>query len=87
MLHVQAVILYHLHDYAHALSVLEPLFQNIGPIEEVLCILLILFTLPTIFFFFLSQAMGVMQTTAFHICLLLLDTALSSQDAKKALVS
>nr|CAD1823137.1 unnamed protein product [Ananas comosus var. bracteatus] len=59
-----AVILYHLHDYAHALSVLEPLFQNIGPIEE---------------------AMGVMQTTAFHICLLLLDTALSSQDAKKAL--
>nr|CAD1823108.1 unnamed protein product [Ananas comosus var. bracteatus] len=80
-----AVILYHLHDYAHALSVLEPLFQNIGPIEEVLCILLILFTLPTIFFFFLSQAMGVMQTTAFHICLLLLDTALSSQDAKKAL--
>ncbi|OAY66959.1 CCR4-NOT transcription complex subunit 10 [Ananas comosus] len=53
-----AVILYHLHDYAHALSVLEPLFQNIGPIEE---------------------------TTAFHICLLLLDTALSSQDAKKAL--
>lgn len=52
-----AVILFHLHEYTNALSVLEPLYQNIEPIDE---------------------------TTAFHICLLLLDVALSSQDASKA---
>ncbi|KAG1363963.1 putative CCR4-NOT transcription complex subunit 10 [Cocos nucifera] len=51
-----AVILYHLHDYANALSVLEPLYQNLEPIDE---------------------------TTALHVYLLLLDIALSSQDASK----
>ncbi|XP_073004163.1 uncharacterized protein [Typha latifolia] len=52
-----AVIFYHLHDYAHAISVLEPLYQNIEPIDE---------------------------TTALHVCLLLLDIALACQDATKA---
>lgn len=32
----QAVILYHLHDYESALSVLDPLYRNIEPIDEVL---------------------------------------------------
>ncbi|XP_010250204.1 PREDICTED: CCR4-NOT transcription complex subunit 10-B-like [Nelumbo nucifera] len=52
-----AVILFHLHEYANALSVLESLYQNIEPIDE---------------------------TTALHICLLLLDVALASNDASKA---
>ncbi|XP_020103099.1 CCR4-NOT transcription complex subunit 10-like isoform X1 [Ananas comosus] len=52
-----AVILYHLHDYGQALSVLNSLYQNIEPIDE---------------------------TTALHVCLLLLDIALMSQDATKA---
>ncbi|ONK70336.1 uncharacterized protein A4U43_C05F32680 [Asparagus officinalis] len=52
-----AIVLYHLHEYAHALSILEPLYQNIDPIDE---------------------------TTALHVCLLLLDVALASQDAEKA---
>ncbi|KAL4179836.1 hypothetical protein AMTRI_Chr13g89230 [Amborella trichopoda] len=52
-----AVIFYHLKDYPTALSVLEPLYQNIEPIDE---------------------------PTALHICLLLLDVALASQDASKA---
>ncbi|CAL9056660.1 unnamed protein product [Musa banksii] len=29
-----AVVLYHVHEYAHALSVLEKLFQNIEPVDE-----------------------------------------------------
>ncbi|WOK91615.1 CCR4-NOT transcription complex subunit 10 isoform X1 [Canna indica] len=29
-----AIILYHVHEYAHALSVLETLYQNIEPIDE-----------------------------------------------------
>ncbi|KAK7274124.1 hypothetical protein RIF29_15200 [Crotalaria pallida] len=31
-----AIIWFHLHDYAKTLSVLEPLFQNIEPIDEAL---------------------------------------------------
>ncbi|ONK59679.1 uncharacterized protein A4U43_C08F9190 [Asparagus officinalis] len=30
-----AIVLYHLHEYASALSILEPLYQNIDPIDEV----------------------------------------------------
>ncbi|KAK8543239.1 hypothetical protein V6N13_136232 [Hibiscus sabdariffa] len=52
-----AVIWFHLHEYAKALSVLEPLYQNIEPIDE---------------------------TTALHICLLLLDVVLASCDASKS---
>ncbi|MCL7050810.1 hypothetical protein MKW94_016425 [Papaver nudicaule] len=52
-----AVVLSHLHEYANALSVLEPLYQNIEPLDE---------------------------TTALHICLLLLDIALASNDATRA---
>ncbi|KAG9456186.1 hypothetical protein H6P81_000694 [Aristolochia fimbriata] len=52
-----AVLYFHLHDYAKALSILEPSYQNIAPIDE---------------------------TTALHICLLLLDVALASNDASKA---
>ncbi|XP_010241578.1 PREDICTED: CCR4-NOT transcription complex subunit 10-like [Nelumbo nucifera] len=52
-----AVILFHLHEYANALQVLEALYQNIEPIDE---------------------------TTALHICLLLLDVALASNDASRA---
>lgn len=52
-----AIVLYHLHEYAHALKILEPLYQNIDPIDE---------------------------TTALHVCLLLLDVALASHDASKA---
>ncbi|KAF8407156.1 hypothetical protein HHK36_006282 [Tetracentron sinense] len=52
-----AVVLFHLHEYTNAVSVLEPLYQNIEPIDE---------------------------TTALHICLLLLDVALASHDASKA---
>ncbi|XP_022755173.1 CCR4-NOT transcription complex subunit 10-like isoform X4 [Durio zibethinus] len=52
-----AVIWFHLHEYAKALSVLEPLYQNIEPIEE---------------------------TTALHICLLLLDVVLACHDASKS---
>ncbi|XP_068464382.1 uncharacterized protein [Phaseolus vulgaris] len=53
-----AIIWFHLYDYAKALSVLEPLFQNIEPIDE--------------------------QTTALHICLLLLDASLACHDASKS---
>lgn len=35
---MQAVILYHLHDYGQALSVLNSLYQNIEPIDEVLIV-------------------------------------------------
>ncbi|KAK7292044.1 hypothetical protein RIF29_07675 [Crotalaria pallida] len=52
-----AIIWFHLHDYAKTLSVLEPLFQNIEPIDE---------------------------TTALHICLLLLDASLACHDASKS---
>ncbi|OMO81229.1 Tetratricopeptide TPR-1 [Corchorus capsularis] len=52
-----AVIWFHLHEYAKALSVLEPLYQNIEPIDE---------------------------TTALHICLLLLDVLLACHDASKS---
>ncbi|KAL1335084.1 hypothetical protein HN51_064044 [Arachis hypogaea] len=52
-----AMIWFHLHDYAKTLSVLEPLFQNIEPIDE---------------------------TTALHICLLLLDASLACHDASKS---
>ncbi|XP_057968506.1 uncharacterized protein LOC131157997 [Malania oleifera] len=52
-----AIIWFHLHEYAKALSILEPLYQNIEPIDE---------------------------TTALHICLLLLDVALASHDASKS---
>ncbi|TYJ29277.1 hypothetical protein E1A91_A06G058800v1 [Gossypium mustelinum] len=52
-----AVIWFHLHEYSKALSVLEPLYQNIEPIDE---------------------------TTALHICLLLLDVVLACRDASKA---
>ncbi|KAK5824432.1 hypothetical protein PVK06_019204 [Gossypium arboreum] len=54
-----AVIWFHLHEYSKALSVLEPLYQNIEPIDE---------------------------TTALHICLLLLDVVLACRDASKAAV-
>ncbi|KAL6854587.1 hypothetical protein ACP4OV_019149 [Aristida adscensionis] len=52
-----AVILFHLHDYGSALSVLDPLYRNIEPIDE---------------------------TTALHVCFLLLDITLALQDATKA---
>ncbi|RDX68101.1 CCR4-NOT transcription complex subunit 10 [Mucuna pruriens] len=52
-----AIIWFHLHDYAKTLSVLEPLFQNIEPIDE---------------------------TTALHICLLLLDASLACHDASNS---
>ncbi|XVE98376.1 hypothetical protein REPUB_Repub03eG0101500 [Reevesia pubescens] len=52
-----AVIWFHLHENAKALSVLEPLYQNIEPIYE---------------------------TTALHICLLLLDVVLACNDASKS---
>ncbi|KAE9602308.1 hypothetical protein Lal_00050218 [Lupinus albus] len=52
-----AVTWFHLHNYAKTLSVLEPLFQNIDPIDE---------------------------TTALHICLLLLDASLACHDASKS---
>ncbi|OIW18591.1 hypothetical protein TanjilG_13343 [Lupinus angustifolius] len=53
-----AITWFHLHNYAKTLSVLEPLFQNIEPIDE--------------------------QTTALHICLLLLDASLACHDASKS---
>ncbi|KAF4392055.1 hypothetical protein F8388_004384 [Cannabis sativa] len=52
-----AIIWFHLHEYVKALSVLDPLYQNIGPIDE---------------------------TTALHICLLLLDVGLACHDAPKS---
>ncbi|CAN6210200.1 unnamed protein product [Urochloa humidicola] len=52
-----AVILYHLRDYESAVSVLDPLYRNIEPIDE---------------------------TTALHVCFLLLDITLALQDATKA---
>ncbi|KAJ1378942.1 Tetratricopeptide-like helical domain superfamily [Sesbania bispinosa] len=52
-----AIIWFHFHDYAKTLSALEPLFQNIEPIDE---------------------------TTALHICLLLLDASLACHDASKS---
>ncbi|KAJ9163063.1 hypothetical protein P3X46_022777 [Hevea brasiliensis] len=52
-----AIIWFHLHEYTKALSVLEPLYHNIEPIDE---------------------------TTALHVCLLLLDVALACQDASKS---
>ena len=33
--HIQAIVWFHLHEYGKALSVLESLYQNIGPIDEV----------------------------------------------------
>ncbi|KAI4335677.1 hypothetical protein L6164_014304 [Bauhinia variegata] len=52
-----AIVWFHLHEYAKTLSVLEPLYQNIEPIDE---------------------------TTALHICLLLLDASLACHDASKS---
>ncbi|KAF9615214.1 hypothetical protein IFM89_022476 [Coptis chinensis] len=52
-----AVVLFHLQEYANALSILEQLYQNIEPIDE---------------------------TIALYICLLLLDVALASHDARRA---
>ncbi|KAJ6807816.1 CCR4-NOT transcription complex subunit 10-like [Iris pallida] len=52
-----AILLYQLHEYKHALSILEPLYRNIDPIYE---------------------------PTALHVCLLILDIALASNDASKA---
>ncbi|XP_026454602.1 CCR4-NOT transcription complex subunit 10-like isoform X2 [Papaver somniferum] len=52
-----AVVLFHLHEYANALSILEPLYHNIEPLDE---------------------------ATALHICLLLLDIALASNNATRA---
>ncbi|WCJ29999.1 Tetratricopeptide repeat (TPR)-like superfamily protein [Euphorbia peplus] len=52
-----AIIWFHLHEYTKALSVLEPLYHNIEPIDE---------------------------TTALHVCLLLLDVALACHDASKS---
>ncbi|KAL4296164.1 hypothetical protein GQ457_12G023950 [Hibiscus cannabinus] len=52
-----AVIWFHLHEYSKALSILEPLYQNIEPIDE---------------------------TTALHICLLLLDVLLACHDASES---
>ncbi|KAK8595680.1 hypothetical protein V6N13_000376 [Hibiscus sabdariffa] len=52
-----AVIWFHLHEHSKALSILEPLYQNIEPIDE---------------------------TTALHICLLLLDVVLACHDASKS---
>ncbi|GMI95163.1 hypothetical protein like AT5G35430 [Hibiscus trionum] len=52
-----AIIWFHLHEYAKALSILEPLYQNIEPIDE---------------------------TTALHICQLLLDVVLACHDASKS---
>ncbi|XP_028753911.1 CCR4-NOT transcription complex subunit 10 [Neltuma alba] len=52
-----AIVWFHLHEYSKTLSVLEPLYQNIEPIDE---------------------------TTALHICLLLLDASLACHDASKS---
>ncbi|KAJ3693417.1 hypothetical protein LUZ60_008897 [Juncus effusus] len=52
-----ALVLYHMHEYGAALSILEPLYQNIEPIDE---------------------------TTALHVCFLLLDITLAIGDATKA---
>uniref|UniRef100_A0A1D1Y0A6 CCR4-NOT transcription complex subunit 10 n=1 Tax=Anthurium amnicola TaxID=1678845 RepID=A0A1D1Y0A6_9ARAE len=52
-----AVILFHLHEYAQALSLLEPLYQKLHPLDE---------------------------TVALHVCLLLIDIALVSNDASRA---
>ncbi|XP_054821249.1 uncharacterized protein LOC129320092 [Prosopis cineraria] len=52
-----AIIWFHLHEYSKTISVLEPLYQNIEPIDE---------------------------TTALHICLLLLDASLACHDASKS---
>ncbi|CAA6661451.1 unnamed protein product [Spirodela intermedia] len=52
-----AVVLYHLHDYAHALSLLEPLYDRLHPVDE---------------------------TTALHVCFLLINIALASNDATRA---
>ncbi|KAK8523561.1 hypothetical protein V6N13_113507 [Hibiscus sabdariffa] len=52
-----AIIWFHLREYAKALSILDPLYQNIGPVDE---------------------------TTALHICHLLLDVVLACHDASKS---
>ncbi|KAF5725841.1 CCR4-NOT transcription complex subunit 10 isoform X1 [Tripterygium wilfordii] len=52
-----AIVWFHLHEYAKALAVLEPLFQNIEPIDE---------------------------TTALHVCFLLLDVLIACNDAPKS---
>ncbi|KAJ6832316.1 CCR4-NOT transcription complex subunit 10-like [Iris pallida] len=52
-----AILLHQLHEYKHALSILEPLYQKIASIDE---------------------------TIALHVCLLILDIALASNDASKA---
>ncbi|CAK9329638.1 unnamed protein product [Citrullus colocynthis] len=49
-----AIVWFNLHEYTKALAVLEPLYQNIEPIDE---------------------------TTALHICFLLLDVGLACRDA------
>ncbi|KAA0050126.1 CCR4-NOT transcription complex subunit 10 [Cucumis melo var. makuwa] len=49
-----AILWFNLHEYTKALAVLEPLYQNIEPIDE---------------------------TTALHICFLLLDVGLACRDA------
>ncbi|KAL5697887.1 hypothetical protein ACHQM5_028991 [Ranunculus cassubicifolius] len=56
--HNIAVVLFHLHEYANAHSVLQPVYQNIEPIEEPIAV---------------------------QICLLLVDIALASKNATRAL--
>lgn len=81
---LQAVVLYHVHEYAHALFLLVTLYQNIEPIDEVSSLSHLMY--PCDLFFF-GQWFVPLQRIALHVCLLLLDVALACRDASKAAVS
>jgi hypothetical protein len=86
-LKLQAVVLFHLYQFSAALSVLEPLYQNIEPIDEV-------GTLcdrdnkskDWIDMIDLSSLLKFLQPAALHICVLMLDIAIASCQLRKACV-
>lgn len=84
---LQAVTWFHLHQYTKSLSILEPLFQNIEPLDEVCIHLFLLYFVKSVLLALIRQLAIYMQTTALQICFLLLDIALACRDAVKFLVS
>lgn len=84
---LQAVIWYHLHEYARSFSYLDTLYQSIEPIGEVALVNLPQITYADAFLFFWWSFTLSIQGTALRICLLQLDVALLSHNASRSAVS
>ena len=90
-LKLQAVVLFHLHQFSAALSVLEPLYQNIEPIDEVGTLYPIAEQFVKTGFRWLINwhvefLYIILQPAALYICILMLDIALASCQLRKACV-